>query len=101
MYWLLIILMAVIVFASRYLFLEPKLPLKLNDTALRLLSYSAPAVLAAVIGPLILIDDGQLNLDPLNPYLLAAMAAVVLMLISKNTLVTVLLSMGLFFIINP
>ena len=100
MYWLLIILMALTVFASRYLFLEPRLPLKINNTALRLLSYSAPAVLAAVIGPLILIDHDQLNLDPLNPYLLGALAAVVLMLISKNTLLTATLSMGLFFIIN-
>lgn len=100
MYWVLLILMAVIVFVSRYLFLEPKLPLKLNDEVLRFLSYSAPAVLAAVIGPLVLLDNGELNLDPANPYLLGAISAVLLMLITKNTLLTAVASMALFFVIN-
>jgi branched-subunit amino acid transport protein len=100
MYWVLLILMAVIVFVSRYLFLEPKLPLRLNDEVLRFLSYSAPAVLAAVIGPLVLLDNGELNLDPANPYLLGAISAVLLMLITKNTLLTAVASMTLFFVIN-
>lgn len=100
MYWVLLILMAVIVFVSRYLFLEPKLPLRLNDEVLRFLSYSAPAVLAAVIGPLVLLDNGELNLDPSNPYLLGAITAVLLMLITKNTLLTAVASMTLFFVIN-
>lgn len=100
MYWILLILMAMVVFASRYLFLEPKLPLKLNDKVLRLLSYSAPAVLAAVIGPLVLIHDGELNLNPLNTYLVGAMAAIILMLLTRSTLITAILSMGLFLCIN-
>lgn len=100
MYWLLLILMAIVVFASRYLFLEPKLPLRLNDKVLRLLSYSAPAVLAAVIGPLVLFHDGELNLNPLNPYLVGAMAAIILMLLTRSTLITAMLSMGLFLYIN-
>ncbi len=98
--WMLILAMAAVVFASRYLFLEPRLPLKLNDEALRVLSYSAPAVLSAVIGPLVFIAEGELNLNPTNPYLTGAVAAVALMLITKNTLLTAVLSMGLFLLIN-
>ncbi|EAR60634.1 AzlD domain-containing protein [Neptuniibacter caesariensis] len=99
-YWLLIIAMTGVVFTSRYLFLEPKLPLKLSDEALRVLSYSAPAVLSAVIGPLVFTHEGALITELANPYLIGAVTAVVLMLLTKNTLLTAVLSMTLFLIIN-
>lgn len=99
-YWLLFLLMALIVFASRYLFLEPKLPLKLNKKALELLSYSAPAVLAAVIGPLVFLDQGQVIISIHSPYVIGAIAAIGLMLLTKNTLLTATLSMGVFFAVN-
>ncbi|WP_415911293.1 AzlD domain-containing protein [Neptuniibacter sp. QD37_11] len=98
--WLLFGLMAIIVFASRYLFLEPRLPLKLNDKALELLSYSAPAVLAAVIGPLVFLQEGKLTTSLESPYIIGALAAIVLMLLTKNTLMTAVLSMGVFFVCN-
>lgn len=99
-FWLLITGMAVAVFISRYLFLEPRLPLKLNDKALRILSYSAPAVLAAVIGPLVFTTEGQLNTDAANPYLLGAVLAVILMKFTGNTLLTAIISMVVFMLIR-
>lgn len=100
MFWSLIIGMTLAVFLSRYLFLEPKLPLKINQTGLRLLSYSAPAVLAAVIAPLVFVHDKQLDLAWDNSYMIAAVAAAGLMIITKNTLLTASLSLVLFILIN-
>lgn len=100
MMWLTIILMALIIFISRYLFLEPKLPLKLSEQALAFLSYSAPAVLTAILTPIVFIVEGELQISLANPYLISAVAAVALALITKNTLLTTVLSMLLFFYLH-
>ncbi|MBB6519987.1 AzlD domain-containing protein [Pseudoteredinibacter isoporae] len=88
--------MAVVVFASRYLFLEPRLPMELGPKLRRLMGYATPAVLSAVIAPMVLIHQGQLNSDWQNPYLIGAIAAVLIMLLSKNTLLSTVLSMLIF-----
>ncbi|MDW2167400.1 AzlD domain-containing protein, partial [Vibrio sp. 2099] len=43
-----ILLMTLLVFTSRYLFLEPKLPLKLGTRTQKILNYASPAVLTAI-----------------------------------------------------
>jgi branched-subunit amino acid transport protein len=97
---LMIFLMAAIVFGSRYLFLEPKLPVRLNTKIQKFLSYSAPAVLTAILAPIVFINDTELNLSIENSYLVCALVAVFLAILTKNTLLTTILSMGLFFIIH-
>lgn len=99
MTWLTLTLMAVIVFISRYLFLEPKLPLKLNKHSLQFLSYAAPAVLTAIIAPMIMVKDHSLYLSVDNNYLVGAVIACLLAYFTRNTLLTVLVSMGIFFFI--
>ncbi len=98
--WLLLIGMTLTVFGSRYVFLEPRLPLQLGDNVFKFLSYSAPAVLAAVIGPLIFIQEMSFGIQMTNPYLIGATVAALLMLLTKNILLTVLASMFLFFFIH-
>ena len=66
MIWITIGLMSLIIFISRYLFLEPKLPLKLNKHALHFLSYAAPAVLTAIIAPMVLVKEHSLYLIIVN-----------------------------------
>ncbi len=100
MNWLMIVTMALIVFASRYLFLEPKLPVRLGQHTLKFLSYSAPAVLTAIFAPIVFIRDGALSLSPDNSYLICALVATGIALTTRNTLLTALISMGLFFIIH-
>lgn len=92
--------MAILVFASRYLFLEPRLPLELGPKLRRLMAYATPAVLSAVIAPMVLIHQDQINYSWQNPYLLGAIAAIVIMLLTKNTLLTTLLSMALFVLLK-
>ncbi len=100
MIWLSIIAMAAVVFASRYLFLEPKIPLRLGKTALRFLSYSAPAVLTAIFAPIVFVREGALSLGLDNPYLIAAILACGLAIFTRNALLTTVLSMAVFFIIH-
>jgi branched-subunit amino acid transport protein len=95
-----ILAMTALVFLSRYLFLEPSVPLRMNARAQRFLSYSAPAVLTAIWAPLVFAPEGELWLAPGNPYLLAGLAAVLLIWKTGNVLLTTVLSMGLFLLLR-
>lgn len=92
-----ICLMACIIFLSRYGFLEPRLPITLNAATLRFLSYSAPAVLTAIWGPIVFVSEHKLNLNWQNHYLVCAVFAIVLAITTRNTLLTTIVSMMLFF----
>ncbi|GDY25532.1 MULTISPECIES: AzlD domain-containing protein [unclassified Agarivorans] len=100
MIWLSIFAMAAIVFASRYLFLEPKIPLRLSKTALQFLSYSAPAVLTSIFAPIVFIREEELSIGLDNPYLLCAILATILAVSTRNALITTVISMAVFFVIN-
>lgn len=100
MIWLMIILMTLVIFVSRYLFLEPKIPVRLSKNAQQFLSYSAPAVMTAIFAPLVFIREGQLSISIDNPYLTCALVATALAYLTKNTLLTTILSMALFFVIK-
>lgn len=97
MVFLLIVAMGLIVFLNRYAFLEPRLPLRLSSNARQFLGFAVPGMLTAICGPIIFLPDHQLNLDPLNPYLLGSLVAIGLVLWTRNTLLSMLLSMGFFF----
>jgi len=99
MTWLIILSMAAVVFVSRHLLLEPKLPIRLSKNTLTFLSYSAPAVLTAILAPIVFVPEGQLAISVHNPYLTCALVATVLAYGTRNTLLTTVLSMGLFFIL--
>ena len=90
--------MGLIVFFNRYLFIEPRLPVRLNRGAREFLGFAVPGMLTAICGPIIFLADHHLNLSPANPYLLAGISAVGLMYWTRNVLVTVLLSMALFYL---
>ncbi|WP_198782959.1 AzlD domain-containing protein [Shewanella putrefaciens] len=100
MIWLMIFSMAAVVFISRHLLLEPKLPLRLSKGTQTFLSYSAPAVLTAIFAPIVFVQEGQLGLSLDNSYLICAVVATILALVTRNTLLTTVLSMGLFFFIH-
>lgn len=100
MIWSLIVAMGIAVFLNRYAFLEPRLPLRLSSNARQFLGFAVPGMLTAICGPIIFVPEHQLNLSPLNPYLLGALAAVSLMLWTGRVLLSLLLSMGLFLILR-
>ncbi len=77
MNFFIIFLLALIIFTSRYLFLEGRLPVRLGANARDFLRFSGPAVLTAICMPIILVKDSELNLALNNPYLGAAIVAIV------------------------
>ncbi|HBV77376.1 MULTISPECIES: AzlD domain-containing protein [Vibrio] len=92
--------MTAVVFLSRYLFLEPRLPIKINPSAQRLLNYSSPAVLTAIWAPIVFVHDDKLAVNLGNPYLIAAVIAALVAWKTKNVIATTILSMGCFFMLN-
>jgi len=100
MIWTTILLMAVIVFVSRYLFLEPRLPIRLGPRVLHFLHYTGPAVLTAIWAPIVFHREEELNLALSNPYLIAAIFTAILAVVTRNVLLTTVLGMTLFFVIR-
>jgi branched-subunit amino acid transport protein len=95
-----ILLMACITFFTRYLFLHQRLGFKVGPKMQQFLSFSAPAVLTAIWVPIIFINEDGLKLNWHNPYLSAAIVAIIVAYKTHNIYYTTLASMGLFLILN-
>ncbi|XQW83990.1 AzlD domain-containing protein [Thalassotalea piscium] len=91
-----IVLLAIISFTTRYLFLHPKVPVRLGPRMVRFLSFSAPAVLTAIWVPIIFVQQQQLILSWRNPYLVAATVAVVIAAKTKSVYLTLFISVAVF-----
>ncbi|ENY73851.1 branched-chain amino acid transport [Aeromonas diversa CDC 2478-85] len=100
MSWLLILALATIVFFNRYVFLEPNVPLKIPNLVNRALKYSAPCLMTAICGPIILMEHGAIREFPNNPYFLGALISIVISFYIKNIVSAVLLSLAAFYTIN-
>lgn len=100
MIFALIVLLTSIVFASRYLFLDPKVPLRLSSGAQRFLSYASPAVLTAIWGPIVFMPHGELLFEDNLPYLIGAVFAIVLARLTSNVLLTTIVSIVLFLMVK-
>lgn len=96
MSWGLLLLLAAIVFVNRYVFLEPRVPVRLPAVFNEALSYSAPCLLTAICGPIIMGSSGLAGL-PSNPYLYGALVSVLLALKIKSMVLSVLLSLASFY----
>lgn len=91
-----IVLMAVITFTTRYLFIHPKVPIRLGAKMVSFLSFSAPAVLTAIWVPIIFIHDNALNISLTNPYILSASVAIIIAAKSKSIYLTLITSVIVF-----
>ncbi len=96
MIYIYILVMASVVFFSRYLFLEPKLPLRLNHQLNRLLSYASPAVLTAILSPIVFLPEGELQLNLSSSYIWAALLSCFVAWKTKNVLITTLIGVCVF-----
>ncbi|MFM2654905.1 AzlD domain-containing protein [Vibrio owensii] len=101
MIFLSILAMTALVFTSRYLFLEPKLPLRLGVRTQKVLSYASPAVLTAIWAPIVFMpEEGELSVTWQNPFLLAALLAAAIAYLTKNVLLTTIVSMVAFLLLR-
>lgn len=66
----------------------------------RALRYVPPAVLAAIILPIVVLDEGELNLVASNATLWASIAAVLIAWRTKNLLLTIVLGMLVFLLLR-
>ena len=98
MIWLLIFTLAGIVLFNRYLLLEPRLPIRLPNIIRQALQYSAPCLLTAICGPILLGDTGISGLAT-NPYSYAALFSIGCALVIKNMLLSVLVSLAGFYML--
>ncbi|PHN32065.1 AzlD domain-containing protein [Pseudomonas sp. ICMP 460] len=95
-----IVLMGLVVFLNRYLFIEPRLPVRLNRGVREFLGFAVPGMLTAICGPIIFLAEHRLNVSLANPYMLAGICAVALMVYTRSVLITVLLSMAVFYLLR-
>ncbi|MBJ9975883.1 AzlD domain-containing protein [Pseudomonas sp. S75] len=100
MIWWLIVAMGLLVFLNRYVFLEPRLPLRLGANLRQFLGFAVPGMLTAICGPIVFLPDQHLDLHPLNPYLLGALSAIALVLLTGRVLPSMLASMLIFFLLR-
>jgi len=98
--WLVMLFGGLITFGMRfsliYLFGRFEVP----ETMRRALHYVPPAVLSALIFPDLFLHNGQLNLALDNTRLLAGLVAVLVGWISKNTLLTIVAGLVVFFLLQ-
>lgn len=72
MVWAVIFGMGAIVFLNRYLFLEPRLPIRLGSNLRQFLGFAVPGMLTAICGPIVFMPEGRIDLSYDNPYPSAA-----------------------------
>ena len=62
MVWAVIFGMGAIVFLNRYLFLEPRLPIRLGSNLRQFLGFAVPGMLTAICGPIVFMPEGRIDL---------------------------------------
>lgn len=100
MSWTLLLTLAGVVFFNRYVFLEPRLPVRLPAFVNQALKYAAPCLLTAICGPIIVAENGALRAFPDNPYFWGTVFSLMFALFIRNTVVVVILSMVMFYLVG-
>jgi len=100
MVWAVIVGRVVLVFLHHYVYLEPRLLVRGSGNARQFLGFAVAGMLTAICGPIVFMPEKQLNLHWDNPYLISSLVAVGLVLYTRNTLLSMLLSMGFFFLLR-
>jgi branched-subunit amino acid transport protein len=101
MIWMLLIGMALITFINRYLFLADSIQYSPGPKLKRFLSYSSYSVLTAIWAPIVFRFDGASNVSSAGlDYLMAAGVAAGLSFFRVPSIIVVVLSTSLFFLIR-
>ena len=92
----LIVGMTLVTVLIRYPLLAVSGRVQLSPRLLQALNYVPPAVLTAIVVPIVLVENDQLWFGLGNPRLVGAIAAVAIGLWRKNLLLTIVVGMGAF-----
>lgn len=93
-FWVMLIPAAIATFLLRWSFIALSGVLNLPGPIQRALQYVPPAVLAAIVLPQVLVQDGHVQLTLDNPRLIAALLAFVVAWRSHNIFYTLVIGMG-------
>ncbi len=85
--------MALATFLTRYPMMLLVSKIELSQRLKSTLKYVPIAVLSAIIAPLVLLRDGQLNITISNSFLLAGIVAIFISWRTRNLLLTIVLGM--------
>ncbi|MEM0980123.1 MAG: AzlD domain-containing protein [Cyanobacteria bacterium P01_H01_bin.58] len=90
--------MALVTFPIRYALLAVSGRVSLPPRLLQALNYVPPAVLTAIVTPIVLVSENTLWIGLSNPRLVGAIAAVAVGLWRKNLLLTIVAGMTAFWL---
>jgi branched-subunit amino acid transport protein len=93
--WLVFIAAGLLTYATRLSFFWLFERLQPPGWVQRALRFVPPAVLAAIIAPELLLRDGMITPDPLNPRLIAGLLAGLVAWRTKNVILAILVGMGM------
>ncbi|MGF1763184.1 AzlD domain-containing protein [Aliivibrio kagoshimensis] len=98
--WLLIGGMFLATFSIRFVMFALAGKFKFPMWMERSLRFVPPTVLTAIIVPMVVMPQGEVDVSVTNPYLLSAIAAFLIALLTKNLLKTISLGMIFFFVLK-
>ena len=98
--WLAMIGLGILTFLIRFSFIALLDRWQTPPIVQRALRFVPVAVLTAIIIPELMLRDGQLNPDPLNPRLLAGFVAVLVAWKTKNVILTIVVGMIVFWLLQ-
>lgn len=98
--WWVLLAGGLITFAMRFSFIYLFGKIQIPNALHRALRYVPPAVLSAIIFPEILIITNEVNISWQNPRLLAGLIAIGVVWFSHNTILTIVVGMGSFFLLQ-
>jgi branched-subunit amino acid transport protein len=98
--WMVIFGGMLVTYATRLSFLVFVLPERLPSLLRRGLRYAAPAVLAAIILPSVVIPTANASASPIHPRLIAGALAALVAWRTRNTWITIAAGMGLLWAIE-
>jgi branched-subunit amino acid transport protein len=95
--WLLILGMMAVTFGIRYALFALADRIRMPQWMASSLQYIPPAVLTAIILPAVLLPKGEWEVSFTNPYLIAALAATGIGILTRNLLATIAMGLAAFF----
>lgn len=98
--WVVMLSLGVLTFLTRLSFIGLFQRWQPPDLVRRALRYVPVAALMAIIVPELLMQDGTLNLNPLNPRLLAGLLAVFIAVRTRSVTWTIMLGMLAFWLLR-
>ena len=98
--WIVMIVLGLLTFATRFSFIALLERIKLPVTFQRALRFVPIAVLSAIIAPELGYSNNLLSITPTNPRLIAGVVATVVAFWTKNVFWTLLAGMAVFWILR-